>query len=95
MNFTCGLLSRREIKAFVDADIVEKTKESGAILVGVTNIPELNLWCETRNNIYGQTNNPYNLNRTVGGSSGGEVSANIYYLSSIIFNYLLSQLCYC
>ncbi|XP_075238348.1 fatty-acid amide hydrolase 2 isoform X2 [Lycorma delicatula] len=72
MNFSLGLLSRKDIKATEDADIVEKVKASGAILLGMTNIPEINLWVESRNNVYGQTNNPYNLNRIVGGSSGGE-----------------------
>lgn len=72
MNFSLGLLSRRDVKAAEDADIVEKMKNSGAILICVTNVPEMNLWCETRNNVYGQTNNPYNINRCVGGSSGGE-----------------------
>ncbi|XP_039296435.1 fatty-acid amide hydrolase 2 isoform X2 [Nilaparvata lugens] len=73
-NFSFGLLSRKGCKAREDADIVKKTKDSGAILIGVTNVPELNLWSETRNNVYGQTNNPFNFTRTVGGSSGGESS---------------------
>ncbi|RZF36878.1 hypothetical protein LSTR_LSTR004566 [Laodelphax striatellus] len=73
-NFSFGLVSRKGCKAREDADIVKRTKDSGAILLGVTNVPELNLWSETRNNVYGQTNNPYNFSRTVGGSSGGESS---------------------
>lgn len=47
-------------------------KNAGGILIAKTNIPELNLWCESRNNLYGQTCNPYNTTRNVGGSSGGE-----------------------
>lgn len=73
MRFTFGLISRKNIKATEDAEIVTALKNVGAILVGVTNVPELNLWCETRNFVYGQTNNPYDFNRTTGGSSGGEV----------------------
>ncbi|XP_054269660.1 fatty-acid amide hydrolase 2-like [Macrosteles quadrilineatus] len=75
MNNTYGMLSRKGSKAKDDADIVARVKESGAILLAVTNVPELNLWQETRNNLYGQTNNPYNVHRTVGGSSGGEAAA--------------------
>ncbi|XP_014244569.1 fatty-acid amide hydrolase 2 [Cimex lectularius] len=72
MRFTCGMLVRSNEIATEDADIVKHMKNSGAILIGVTNIPELNLWCETRNMIYGQSQNPYDFNRTCGGSSGGE-----------------------
>ena len=65
---------RRNVKATEDADVVVLLKEAGGILLAVTNIPELNMWCETRNHVYGQSLNPYNTTRTVGGSSGGEVS---------------------
>lgn len=54
--------------------MVEHMKNSGAILIAVTNVPQLNLWQETSNPIYGRTNNPYNSTRNVGGSSGGEAS---------------------
>ncbi|XP_025195945.1 fatty-acid amide hydrolase 2-A [Melanaphis sacchari] len=74
MAFTFGLVSRIGAKSKEDADIVKSLKTAGAILLGVTNVPEINLWCETRNNVYGQTNNPYNTNRSAGGSSGGEAS---------------------
>lgn len=74
MYWTFGLVSRIGTKCNEDAEIVKSLKAAGAILIAVTNIPELNLWCETRNNVYGQTVNPYNTNHSVGGSSGGEVS---------------------
>lgn len=73
MAFTFGLVSRTGIKCEEDAEVVKSLKTAGAILLGVTNVPEVNLWCETRNKVYGQTNNPYNTNYTAGGSSGGEV----------------------
>uniref|UniRef100_A0A1B6LTD9 Amidase domain-containing protein n=1 Tax=Graphocephala atropunctata TaxID=36148 RepID=A0A1B6LTD9_9HEMI len=72
MKSTFGMVSRRGCKATEDAEIVARVKAGGGILLAVTNIPELNLWQETRNNVYGQTNNPYNVHRTAGGSSGGE-----------------------
>lgn len=73
MAWTFGMLSRTGIKCNEDAEVVKSLKAAGAILLGVTNVPELNLWYETRNKIYGQTNNPYNTNYSAGGSSGGEV----------------------
>jgi fatty acid amide hydrolase 2 len=73
MAFTFGLVSRIGMKSNEDAEVVKSLKTAGAILLGVTNVPEINLWCETRNKVYGQTNNPYNTNHSAGGSSGGEV----------------------
>ena len=67
------MLCREGTKASEDAEIIKNLQETGAILIGVTNVPELNLWIETRNYVFGQTNNPYNTNRIAGGSSGGEV----------------------
>ncbi|XP_018314545.1 fatty-acid amide hydrolase 2 [Mycetomoellerius zeteki] len=69
-----GLLSRRNHRSEEDATTVRFLKEAGGILIATTNIPELLLWTESRNNVYGQTNNPYNTTRTVGGSSGGDAA---------------------
>lgn len=74
MSWTFGLISRTGMKSDDDAEVVKSLKTAGAILLGVTNVPEVNLWCETRNKVYGQTNNPYNTNHSAGGSSGGEGS---------------------
>ncbi|KAG5676296.1 hypothetical protein PVAND_006143 [Polypedilum vanderplanki] len=71
---TLGLTSRKNFKAKEDAECVRLLKEAGAIIIATTNIPEVNRWQETRNNLIGQTNNPYDLRRTVGGSSGGEAA---------------------
>ncbi|KAI5702767.1 hypothetical protein M8J76_000855 [Diaphorina citri] len=71
LSNTLGLLARKGKKADADAYIVERVKAAGGILLGNTNIPEL-LWSESRNMVYGQSNNPYNLCRTTGASSGGE-----------------------
>jgi fatty acid amide hydrolase 2 len=45
---------------------------AGAIPLGVSNTSELGLWVETDNRVWGRTNNPWDLRRTPGGSSGGE-----------------------
>lgn len=41
---------------------------------GITNVPEFLLWWDTNNRLYGRTNNPYDLSRISGGSSGGEAA---------------------
>ncbi|MGZ7314083.1 amidase family protein, partial [Streptococcus pyogenes] len=55
-----------------DAECVRIIREAGGIILATSNVPEVNKWMETRNLVLGQTNNPYDLRRTVGGSSGGE-----------------------
>ena len=50
-------------------------KNAGAMILGVTNTPELLMAWETDNLLYGRTNSPWDLNRTPGGSSGGESAA--------------------
>uniref|UniRef100_A0A665UXV0 Amidase domain-containing protein n=1 Tax=Echeneis naucrates TaxID=173247 RepID=A0A665UXV0_ECHNA len=74
MPHTSGLVSRRGVVATVDAPPVALLKRAGAIPVGVTNTSELCMWCESHNRLNGITNNPYDLERIAGGSSGGEGS---------------------
>lgn len=58
-----------------DAPLVARLRHAGAIVLGVTNTPELLMAWETDNLLYGRTNNPWDLERTAGGSSGGEAAA--------------------
>ena len=58
-----------------DATVITRLRRAGAIMLGNTNVPELVLAGESDNLIYGRTNNPYDLSRTPGGSSGGEAAA--------------------
>jgi amidase len=58
-----------------DAPLVARLKKSGAIMIGVTNTPELLMAWETDNLLYGRTNSPWDPERTPGGSSGGEAAA--------------------
>jgi amidase len=55
-----------------DAVVVQRLRRAGAILLGKTNCPELGWAWEADNLIYGRTNNPYGLDLSPGGSSGGE-----------------------
>lgn len=59
----------------VDATSVTRLKSAGAILLAKTNLPEFSYWIESDNLLSGRTNNPWNLSRTPGGSSGGESAA--------------------
>ena len=58
-----------------DAPLVSRLRHAGAIILGTTNCPELLMAWETDNLLYGRTNNPWDLSRTPGGSSGGEAAA--------------------
>src|SRR5271167_4386044 len=58
-----------------DAPLVTRLRAAGAVILGVTNTPELLMAWETDNLLYGRTNNPWDLSRTPGGSSGGEAAA--------------------
>jgi Asp-tRNA(Asn)/Glu-tRNA(Gln) amidotransferase A subunit family amidase len=58
-----------------NAVLVQRLKAAGAIVLGVTNTPEFLMAWETDNLLYGRTNNPWDLTRTPGGSSGGESAA--------------------
>jgi len=61
--------------ADMDAPLVVRLKQAGAIILGVTNTPELLMAWETDNLLYGRTNSPWDVERTPGGSSGGEAAA--------------------
>jgi Asp-tRNA(Asn)/Glu-tRNA(Gln) amidotransferase A subunit family amidase len=71
----CGSVLRKRYVAAEDAPLVARLRAAGAILLGNTNVPEFLMAYETDNLLYGRTNNPWDLTRTPGGSSGGESSA--------------------
>src|ERR671924_2067836 len=68
---TGGTKGRAAFVPAQDATVVARLRAAGAILLGKTNTPELTLAGETDNLVYGRTNNPYDVSRTPGGSSGG------------------------
>jgi fatty acid amide hydrolase len=72
---TLGLPARQGTSAAEDAALVTLVREAGGVVVGRTNIPQLLLSYESRNPIWGPVNNPWDLGRTPGGSSGGESAA--------------------
>ncbi|RRA49194.1 amidase [Acidipila sp. EB88] len=78
---TANVLTQRGSPVFkgrmpdADATSVARMKKAGGILLGKTNLPEFSYWIESDNLLTGRTNNPWNLARTPGGSSGGESAA--------------------
>jgi len=76
-GFRCeaGTKLRQGTVASQDAPLVSRLRDAGAIILGTTNTPELMMAWETDNLLYGRTNNPWDLTRTPGGSSGGEAAA--------------------
>src|ERR1700685_1378183 len=70
-----GTKLRAGFVAAQDAPLVSRLRQAGAIILGTTNAPELLMAWETDNLLYGRTNNPWDLSRTPGGSSGGEAAA--------------------
>jgi len=71
----CGSRFRQGHVAEQDATLVAKLRAEGAIVVGVSNTPDLLAAYETDNHLYGRTNSPWGLELTPGGSSGGEAAA--------------------
>ncbi len=70
-----GTRLRANVVAQQDAPLVTRLKNAGGIILGTTNTPELLMAWETDNLLYGRTNSPWDLERTPGGSSGGEAAA--------------------
>jgi amidase len=71
---TGGTMGRKDFIPQQDAPVVARLRDAGAVLLGKTNTPELTLSAETNNLIYGRTLNPYDLERSPGGSSGGSAA---------------------
>jgi len=78
---TAGVMTQRGSPIFkgrlpdTDATSVARLKQAGAILLAKTNLPEFSYSTESDNLLTGRSNNPWNLDRTPGGSSGGESAA--------------------
>ncbi|RAI03493.1 amidase [Acuticoccus sediminis] len=78
---TKGVLTQRGSPIFrgripeADATSVARMKQAGGILLAKTNLPEFSYWIESDNLLSGRSNNPWDVTRTPGGSSGGESAA--------------------
>jgi amidase len=72
---TWGLEASKDWIATEDAVVVTRLKAAGAVIVGKTNVPPNLADWQSANPIYGRTNNPHDLTRSPGGSSGGSAAA--------------------
>jgi aspartyl-tRNA(Asn)/glutamyl-tRNA(Gln) amidotransferase subunit A len=72
---TLGSLMHKDFVPEIDVPAVERTYAAGGVLLGKTNTPEFGWKGETSNRVYGTTYNPWNLELTPGGSSGGGSAA--------------------
>lgn len=71
---TWGLVHKAHERVQADDPLVDRLRLAGAIIIGKTNVAELLLGCESDNPLYGRTVNPWNPDRSPGGSSGGEAA---------------------
>jgi fatty acid amide hydrolase len=69
---TFGLPSRAGHRATADEAHVARLRKAGAVVLGKTNVAQMLAYIESDNPVYGRTLNPWNPERTCGGSSGGE-----------------------
>lgn len=81
-SYTGCSLARKGVKATADSAVVELLRNAGAIVLCVTNIPEMSCHLDTSNQLYGNTLNPYDTRYSPGGSSGGEVILIAYDIAS-------------
>lgn len=75
LPWTLGSPIYRDQVGAVDEPFVARLRAAGAVVVGKTNTPELGYGSQTYNPVHGVTRNPYDLGRTIGGSSGGAAAA--------------------
>ena len=69
-----GLTHRIDNLATADGVLVNRLRRAGAVVLGKTNLPQIMIWHESDNPVYGRTNNPWDVTRSPGGSTGGEAA---------------------
>ncbi len=82
---TAGFKPFKDHVSSSDAELVSLLKKASAIIIGKTNLPALTYDLQTNNQLFGRTNNPWNVNHTSGGSSGGCAVAVASGMSRISF----------
>ncbi len=70
-----GSVTTGDAPAEADGLVAERLRSAGALIVGKTNTPEFGTGSHTFNDVFGTTRNPWNLDRSAGGSSGGAAAA--------------------
>jgi len=75
---TISTLGSRAFRKFIpdqDSEIVVRLKQAGLVIFGKTHTPEFGLSCSSESRLFGATHNPWNLDYSAGGSSGGSAAA--------------------
>jgi amidase len=80
---TAGLPKRAGAIAMHDAPVVSRLRAAGAVILGKTNVPPYTAMWQTDNRLFGRSNNPWDLGRTPGGSTGGGAAAVAAGLSAL------------
>lgn len=75
MPNTYGMPIAKDFVPTANADVVESLLDAGAIIFGKTNLPFMGMDTQSFNEVYGQTNNPWDVTKVPGGSSGGSAAA--------------------
>src|SRR5215470_11465345 len=83
LRTTCGVPMWKDFVSKHDSPTWAQLRGAGAVLLGKTNVPPMLADWQSANAIYGRTNNPWDLTRTPGGSSGGSAAAIATGLSAL------------
>lgn len=75
MKTTVGFPPFADYAAKEDSSVVARVKAAGGVLMAKTNVASMLSDWQSKNPLFGRTNNPWNLERTAGGSSGGAAAA--------------------
>ena len=81
---TSGAPFLKDYRPTEDAVVVQRMRDAGAVILGKSNVPLMTMDIQSYNEVYGTTNNPWDLERTPGGSTGGgaaAVAAGLSFLS--------------
>src|SRR6266852_4707071 len=75
LRTTAGMPFWKDFRSEHDAPVTARVKSAGAIVMAKTNVPQMLADWQSNNPVYGRTNNPWDLARTPGGSTGGGAAA--------------------
>src|SRR5262245_6725977 len=75
LRTTAGMSEWKDFRSEHDAPVTQRVKAAGAIVMAKTNVPQMLSDWQSSNPVYGRTNNPWDLGRTPGGSTGGGAAA--------------------
>ena len=75
LRTTVGMSAWKDFRAEHDAPVTTRVKGAGAVVMAKTNVPQMLADWQSTNPVYGRTNNPWDLSRTPGGSTGGGAAA--------------------